>query len=633
MTIDGLQQMATKKQKTSSPKKLTTKLKWWHYVLLLVLPLLVFGRSAFFGFVMHDDDKMILENEAIKGGIDPALAFTTDAWFMDARIELYRPWQSITYMLDYAIGKENPAIYHVHNLMVFLAGVFMLFLFFRYYFKPILAWAGALGYSVNLLNPHATGWIAARGDLYLMLFGTVFLVLIQQYFKTHSKKFLWIAIPVFFMALLSKESAVALLPIALVMLYAERNKMPSTSEWVWVGINGLLFGMYFLMREPAIADAGNLSVVAFFSNLRSIPEEFFKMLVPFGFSVMPGYSLLWTLGGVVLVGALVYLSRRFSPEQKVWMTGLAILLASLLPSMAYEPSFAGVAYDYLDHRAWFPFIGLWLIIVGIMDKAKVVSHRFAPAVFGGVLLLWSGVNAWRIGAYENWEAYYTNAVTTNPGSGLANLNYGSMLRDEGDWQGALPFMEKGSSLSPDYTDAKVRLAEVYFKLGMYPQTIEMANQALAKEPTNLLALQFRGSALGASGQTAAAAEDFKTILNADPNNLHGMFNLGVAYKEANMLNEAIETFSRLIVAQSDFPNAYYERGFCYGKMGLFPQAKADMEQSIAFQPEHGASYFFRGRTFEALGNGEAACADWKKAFELGTTEAETFLSEKCQAYQ
>ena len=71
-----------------------------------------------FGYVMHDDDKMILENPRVKEGVSPAIAFTTDAWFMDAQIELYRPWQSITYMVDYAIGKDKPLIYHLHNLLV-----------------------------------------------------------------------------------------------------------------------------------------------------------------------------------------------------------------------------------------------------------------------------------------------------------------------------------------------------------------------------------------------------------------------------------------------------------------------------------------------------------------------------------
>ena len=625
--------MATKKQKPTTVKKPVTKLKVWHYLLLVAIPLIVFGRSAMFGYVMHDDDKMILENPVIKQGFNPGIAFTTDAWFMDARIELYRPWQSISYMIDYAIGNDQPMVYHIHNLVVFVVGVVLLFIFLSYYFKPLLAWAGTLLYSVNLMIPHVTGWIAARGDLYLMVFGLGFLILVQRYLKSKSAMSLWLAIPVFFLALLSKESAVALLPIALIMIYSDKRKMPSGIEWMWLGINALVFAGYFALRGKAIADAGNLSAIAFFHNVRSLPEEYFKMIIPLGFSVMPGYSTLWTLGGLLFLGIQAYFIKKYAPESKIVWTGAAIWLISLLPSMVYEPSFAGVAYDYLDHRSWFPFVGIWLIILGIIDRSKFVSQQYATAVFAGILVVWGGINVWRIGVYQGWEPYYTNAITTNPGSGLANLNYGSMLRDQGDWEGALPFIQKGVQLSPDYTDAKVRLAEAYFKLGKYKETVDIANEAIAKEPKNVSALQFRGSALGASGQTAQAAADFKTILDVDPTNVHGMFNLGVAYKESNQLNQAIEIFSKLLVAQPDFPNAYYERGFCYGRMGLFPQANADMTQSIALQPEHGSSYFFRGRTYEALGNLEAACTDWKRALELGTKDAEPFIFEKCQRFK
>ena len=155
--------------------------------------------------------------------------------------------------------------------------------------------------------------------------------------------------------------------------------MPSGLEWGWVGINALLFAGYFAMRGNAIAEAGNLSIVAFFTNLRSLPEEFFKMMVPVGFSVMPGYSLIWTLPGVLLMGILVYFIRKYKPDTKVLLTGASIWLASLLPSLAYEPSFAGVAYDYLDHRAWFPYVGLWMIVLSVIDSSKFVSQKYSKS--------------------------------------------------------------------------------------------------------------------------------------------------------------------------------------------------------------------------------------------------------------
>jgi Flp pilus assembly protein TadD len=345
---------------------------------------------------------------------------------------------------------------------------------------------------------------------------------------------------------------------------------------------------------------------------------------------MPGYSIIWTIAGTILLAVLIFLIVKYKPSRKVLWTGSALSLALLLPSLAYEPSFAGVAYDYLDHRTWLPFVGVWLIILGIAEKIKIEASRTAPIIFISVLLVWSGVNVWRSTVYKDWPQYYGNAIDTNPGSGLANLNYGSLLRDEGNWQAALPYIEKGVALSPDYVDAKVRLAEAYYNLKRFDDAIIVSSAALEKEPANVAALQFRGSAYGASGKTEAAAMDFKKILEADPDNLHGIFNLGVAYKDANMLNEAIETFSKLINLKPDFPNAYFERGFCYGKMGLFAQAFRDLETSIQQQPNHGPSYFFRGRSFEAMGDINSACADWQKANQLGTTDAQAYIETKCR---
>jgi len=621
--------MTQKKKKSVSTRKAVVNLKLWHYVILIALPAIVYGRSLMFGFVMHDDDKMILENPMVKEGVRPGIAFTTDAWFMDARIELYRPWQSITYMVDYAIGKEKPFIYHLHNFLIFLLGVYLLFVFLKSYFKPVLAWAGTLLYSVNLLTPHAMGWIAARGDLYLMVFGLWFLILLQRYLRNNSSSALWLSVVAFFMALISKESAIALLPIGLTVIYVERGKLPSGKEWGWVAVNAIVFAGYFVMRKGAIAVAGNLSAKAFVSNLRSLGEEIVKMILPLGYSVMPGYNIIWTLGGVVMIGALIFLVRKYEVPKKIVWVGAAILLFSLLPSLAYEPSFAGVAYDYLDHRSWFPYVGVWIIVLGIIDQSKFVMQKNAVYLFGGVALIWSGVDAWRIGTYSGWQTYYSNAIKTNPGSGLANLNYGSMLRDEGKWEEALPYAEKGVQLSPKYTDAKVRLAEIYFQLKRYKEAVDIASAALVEEPKNISALQFRGSALGAGGNPAMAAQDFRTILELDPENDHGLFNLAMAYKDANQLNEAVEALSKLIVKNPEFPNAYFERGFCYGRMGLFPQAKGDLDLSIQKQPEHGASYFFRGRCFDALGKLDAACMDWKKASELGLPEATQMVKERC----
>lgn len=615
--------MKTQKQKDIAP------VPSWIWVLLVVIPLLVYGRSLTFGYVMHDDDKMILENPVWQDGIRVADAFTTDAWFMQARIELYRPVQSISYMLDYALGGTSPGIYHAHNLILFIGGVLLLYLFLGQYVQKWVAFVGAAVYSVNLLTPHAAGWIAARGDLYLMVFGLGFLYQMARYCKKGIVINLWYAVGFFLMALFSKESAIALLPVAVIMMYFRKSGKWKGIDFAGLGLMAILFAVYYAMRSNAIADAGNLSVVAFFQNIRSLPEEIGKMFIPIGYSVMPGYTLLNTLTGVIVTASLGYFIWLKKPSNSILLTGAGILLFSLLPSMAYKPSFAGVAYDYLDHRAWFPFIGLWMILAACIAKVPAALKKPGSYIWIGIVCVYGVINAIHIGAYKDWEGYYENAIKTNPNSGLAFLNYGSMLRDAGKLEEALPYMEKGAALSPEYADAKVRLSEVYFKLGQYEKAVELADAALAKEPNNTSALQFKGSALGAGKKPIEAIEVFNKILSLDPNNAHAYFNQGLAYKESGQFDKAIASFTELIKIQPDFPNGYFERGFCYGNLGRFAEAKADMDANLKVNPDHGASYFFRGRSLEAMGQIADACRDWQKAAELGINEAQGFIQTKC----
>ena len=613
--------------KRSNPRAPSTPIRPWQWLLLVAWPLLVYGRSLLFGFVMHDDDKMVSANPAWAGNPGWKTAFTTDAWFMEGRIELYRPWQSLTYMIDHAIGGVQPFMYHLHNLLALVAGLALLFLFLRRQVSPIIAWAVAMLYGVNLLVPpeeprRGSPFVGAergarpRRERVLAAGG--------------GNPALSYGLGVFFLAMLSKESAVALIPVAGLLLARRKTGFKfSPLEWGWLAALLAAFAGFYWLRSAAVADAGNMSLTAFLSNIRSIAEETFKMIVPLGFSVMPGYKILWTIGGILVLGAGYYFLRKPLAADNRWMVGLALWFLPLLPSMAYEPSFAGVAYDYLDHRAWFPFTGLALIIALAAERMWPGNAIRLRNAFIGLLVLWSGVNAWRIGVYKDWHAYYANAISTNPASGLAELNYGALLRDEGKFEEALPHVIRGTELSPDYAEAFIRLSEIYLKMGRYTESADAATRALSLSPDDLVARQFRGSALGAGGNPNAAVADFERILEIDPYNASAIFNLGLAYKETKKYDRAEAMFSQLIAIDPKFPNAFFERAFCRGRLGLFKEARDDLDMSLLIQPDHPPSYFFRGRAWEALGDLDKACADWREAYKRGVTEAEPFLFERC----
>jgi tetratricopeptide (TPR) repeat protein len=52
-------------------------------------------------------------------------------------------------------------------------------------------------------------------------------------------------------------------------------------------------------------------------------------------------------------------------------------------------------------------------------------------------------------------------------------------------------------------------------------------------------------------------------------------------------------------------------------------------RAIALDPNYAAAYVNRGMAKEMLRDLDGACADWKKANELGAKEGKTYYSTNC----
>ncbi len=67
--------MTTKKQKQSPPKKSAFKLKPWHYLLLVLVPAIVYGSTVIFDYVMHDDDILEADPNNLHGIFNLGVAY------------------------------------------------------------------------------------------------------------------------------------------------------------------------------------------------------------------------------------------------------------------------------------------------------------------------------------------------------------------------------------------------------------------------------------------------------------------------------------------------------------------------------------------------------------------------------
>ena len=152
------------------------------------------------------------------------LAFTTDA-FLGTNGSFYRPLQTVSFMLDALVGGPKPFIYHLTNLLLHIVGslcVFWLLLTLGYHRLSSLLLA--LLFALHPMFVPMVAWVPTRGDLLLTIFVIVSFVLFIKSFRGNRPALVvWHGIT-FFLALLSKETAVAVPALCLLYYYFELRK-------------------------------------------------------------------------------------------------------------------------------------------------------------------------------------------------------------------------------------------------------------------------------------------------------------------------------------------------------------------------------------------------------------------------
>lgn len=601
--------------------------------ILLTIPFLLYIRTTGFGFSYHDDDVIILEGAKVLQQFNLKDIFFTDAWLLPGTIELYRPFQSLSFAVDYMMAEQNAGFYHFHNVVLFVSCVLLLF----YFLKEIKvteqhAFAIAGLYSVHYLFSQAVSWLPARGDLYLTVFSLGALWSTARFINTGKPVYALAILPLYFLAMLSKESGIVL-PALLVLLYLlyvpDAYKKPQTYLYPAALIPVMLLYLW-MQRQSVFPGTKFLSVGAMVYNLPVIPEEVFKFFVPLYYSVMPAFNPIATGAGMVLIVAILvggyYFRNRLN--KPLFIAGWVFFLLPLAPSLFYKPVFTGFAYDYLDHRMLFPYVGLFMVCYSLSNVyLPYFKHKYwlpGVMVFSAVLALYYSGN------YQNRLAYYENATRTTPRSGLAILNYARVLVMEKKYDESLVQFNKLVEMFPDSMNFRLRRAALFIETKQYSRMLNECQSIIAKDPKYADAYFYMGGYYNDIGKRDSSYQIILRAIQADSTNAMYYFNLGTLYRQDNNRGNALRNFSKALTLNPKLTNAYAERGNLYGEMGLFRESADDYEMYVKLNPADPNGYFYRGQAYCLSGNAEKGCPDLRKADSLGLTIARDKLGAFCK---
>jgi hypothetical protein len=220
---------------------------------IIVVALLGYARVVTHSHVL-DDQALIPHQSVLQTPFDIKQVLLGRYWGdLRSQDTLYRPMTIWTLGLNYWANKqvglpgEHVAVYRVTSVVLHACVSVLVFVFVRWLGCCGLVgfWAGLL-FAVLPIHTEAVAVAVNRSEILALGFGLLFLM-------WHQSR--WVLASVcLFLALLSKESALLFLPVAIWYTLTVRRHSERLFLWHWVGYV-LIAGVWGVLRSVAIGDA------------------------------------------------------------------------------------------------------------------------------------------------------------------------------------------------------------------------------------------------------------------------------------------------------------------------------------------------------------------------------------------
>src|SRR5436190_2433052 len=659
-----------KATRVASPRQGAPTPRWLRLAPLFIAlaVVAVYSTALSFNFIGFDDMEILKHRYFIIGDLSKIkLAFTTDA-FLGTNTSFYRPLQTVSFMLDAFIGGPTPFIYHLTNLLLYVVGslcVFWLLLTLNY--QRLSSLLLALLFALHPMFVPMVAWVPTRGDLLLTIFVIIaFILFIKAFSGNRPALVVWHGI-IFFLALLSKETAVALPPLCLFYYYFEFRKTKARKLIKGCVVVWLIAGAewYYLHSALHVVGDNSVGLLALVQNLRIMPELLGKFFVPARFQLMALFNSIDTAVGVGVAALLAWLILRMGAwtDRKIQL-GLLWALLCILPVMIYRNSDAQYIFDYLYHRAYLPSIGLIIVLAELLRWLGYQNTKnFQRIVIGAVpVLAYCAIASFHeLRFYRNGLTFFTEAIARTPRNALCYNNravcYGNELHNH---EAALKDFSKAIELYPDYVVAIANRGVTYENLGKREEAIADLEKAVSINPNRpnpdfifktanlryllndftgavadynrLLAMDklypriysMRAGSEAMMGQAQEALSDAEQALRVDPKDEEAYNNRGLANRVLGKLEEAAVDFTLAINIKKDYSRPYNNRGTIYLAEGQPEKALEDFDKAIELDSHFADAYSNRGSVKHKLGRDEEASKYLDAAVRLNPNFADAY---------
>lgn len=601
-----------------SLKRVGQFLNEWRSVYVLVpvlLALLTSINTLECGFA-HDDVPQILNNEFIQDIAYLPFAFTTSVWsFMSENIRAttdlyYRPMFAVLFTLNYALFSTTAWAWHLVNVLIHAAVSFQVFIVLREVSqRKWVALTAAALFAVHPVHAESVAWISGATDPLMALFFLPAFFCYLRYRQKKLKLLLVLAAAAYFLALLTKETALALpLLVAYFEVVHNRKRSPFKQRAMSTLLMGAIFSvptlLYFLMRYNVIGSlliSPDRPVYPLGWILMTQPIVIAKylclMAAPVAYSFQHYTALVGSIASVsflapfALVAAiglgLFLIKSRELNFAAVWF------IATLAPSLAAARTFHPVSmvqerYLYLSSIGFCFAVALGIEWLAARKVRVVRTSVLAPALTVALIVLWSVVTIEQNMTWRDTLSLFRHCVAVNPKAPLARTALSTVYYTAGMKREAEAEARTALDLDPSCIDAYVNLGYFARASGRLDEAIDYVNRA----------------------KRAVTDEPEKKAYEASLNH-----DAGLLYEQKKDFDLAEENLQRAVELRPSAPNFYDLAGFYFDR-GRYEEAREGYEEASRHARRFGLIHLKLGQTYDRLGQFENARAEYQMYLEL-----------------
>ena len=541
--------------------------------LLIILPLLIYLQVYDFEFVWDEITEPInhLNNPFVEY---PSWASFTQL-FTQPFFGMYIPvsylfWGLLKSLAELLSLPVN-SVLHLSNVVVHIINGLLVFTILKQFIAN--KWAVLLGVGFFLLHPiqvEAVAWVSEFRNL----LATLFALLSCYYYFKKSAKLSYLALIFFVLAVLSKPSAVVLVPFVFLLNYFHFGfKLSKNIEKT---LPFALIALVFVVITHSVQSKFNIHTseyaIAFwqrpFAWLDSIAFYLYKIIYPYhlsaSYTLSPKFiSMQWWFYPLALMplalGVLLWLKREKYPL----LVFSSVLFISGFFTTSGFVDFGFQKYSLVaDRYIYFAMIGTALAVANLADR------KYWRILLTSILLIFAALSAFRqIPIWQNPLKLWSHAINYEVTPNYARNNLGIYFNNTGiylsklkQYQQAQLYFDKAINL---YHKKHSKAGEVIYNKGLsyvkqkkYQQAIVYFDKAINITPPNnkkYLAILFsnKGRAFASMGKYQQAADSFdKEIKHYPQDDISdrgtAFYNKGLALLKLKKHQQALEHFNQAI---------------------------------------------------------------------------------------